>query len=188
MVASQLTKIIIFLMVFLSLSTPHEQGLFYIESWKKGDTKIQEQELLININTTDSSFQTNIKDSAGKEKYVLTVSSGIKQIENQSKIININIYLSEISSFPKEENLLRTQIKDQFQDCIGCDPISETLWIIAADPTDGNYLPILTERIIKIESFYCIIKVKKHKLLFSKEPTLESASIQINLTNTWKCP
>ncbi|MEW6737275.1 MAG: hypothetical protein AB1489_38680 [Acidobacteriota bacterium] len=189
MVTIKLTKIILSPLLFLFLSTQlSAQGLFYIESWRKGSGKIQERELFVDINTNTPNFQTPIKDSSRKEKYILTASSGIKKIDNKSRIVNINIYLSESGSPPEEKNLLRARMKDPFEDCLGCDPISETLWIIAADPTDGNYLPILTERVVKIENFYCIIKVTKNKLNFEKEPAFDAATIQITLTNNWKCP
>lgn len=185
MLTLQVIKGLVALLTMLAVNQS-SYGIFFIESWKKGETKIQEKEFLIEINTNNTNFETNIKDNGGNERYKLKVAASTIQINNKPCITGIRVYLSERDLLPEKNNLLTT-IHDPDVDCISCGDLTEVVWALVPEGGDTGQLQFLTERIIKVESFYCIIKIKKYQFSGLRSSTLSSANIQIQFTNNSKC-
>ena len=45
-------------------------------------------------------------------------------------------------------------------------------------------MPVLTERIIKVDGFYVVLKVMTYHFTPSESPYLDSMTVQVNITNT----
>ena len=61
------------------------------------------------------------------------------------------------------------------------DPVNNAWWL---DPGKFARVPVLTERIIKVDGFYVVLKVMAYHFTPPESPYLDSMTVQVNITNT----
>ena len=168
-------------------------NLFYVESWKKGEQKVQEQKLVIALNQNNLEYEKTINDSAGKPRHIL-------QIRHWPLKTDSYLYESwwvDVCEFrkPNRKPKVATDCKllgiegrgvgDNFpkEDYIG--------WLYPLEQPDffrngvAAY-PILAKRVIKVDGFYCVIQVKDYKMSSSNPKAVDSLTVEIEFTNKYE--
>jgi hypothetical protein len=163
--------------------------VFYVNSWKKGERKIREQKFVIELNQTNPKFKTRIYDASGKARYKLSISHHpIKKGSNlyeywwidlseigsrrNSKLLSVEGPGPPGDNFPKEDNIGWLYPLE--------DPKIFTDFVSA--------YPILAKRVIKVEGFYCIIRVTNYTMPSSNPKAVESLTVEIEFTNNYESP
>jgi hypothetical protein len=183
METSVLVKMALLTLAFI-LNHQQEKD-FYIESWEKGPSQVQEQKLQIEMNADRPEYEASIRDSTGRTRYKLSIwpdRAGVKNID----IIGWVVELIDITKNEKV-NLLRPTNdieQDYFTD-------EDYVWWLhpleSTKATRGKNaaLSIFTKRVIKVERFYCIIEVKGFHLSKRNRAVLDSISVQVEFTNSY---
>jgi hypothetical protein len=155
-----LTKIIFLLA--LAVTPLQAQNAVYIESWKKGNSKVQDQTFTIDLNANEPKFETKIKDGDGKQNYRLMVSIRLNGA-NQPPSAYVELVDKGVIGF-KDTNLLKPS-NDPYQDYFtGAD------YVAVLDPAmqgdrctiENGCAPFFGKRVIKVKGFYCIVQVLKY--------------------------
>jgi hypothetical protein len=183
------------LSLFLLLYFPVQQTeprQFYIESWKCGKGRIKETSLTIELGQSIKTYKSTINGLYGYGEYELEITHNpTHDLASESWFVQLfdkgkNGHLSK----SKGANLLQPYEKpggDFFraEDSPG--------WIYPTEEKNpllrgALCLPIFARRIIRIESFYCIISVTEYKRNSQNPRLLDSIKVVIKFTNEhpWK--
>lgn len=148
---------------------------YYAESWKQGNTKIRAQRIAIRIGPGSPRKKTSVKDASGIDKYALAVSSDSDGLAWYVELVE--------KGHERFGNLLRPH-NDPHQDFFM--PLDGISLILYQPPTDEPVpilsVPFESTRIIKVENFYCIIRIRDMKLSMDRRK-LKSALVDISLSN-----
>lgn len=181
----RLFGLLVLVVLFLQMSIMANAETFYIESWKKGKTQIEEKTLNLTLDDKISSYSEVIYDSFGKEKYRLFVTAG----KGSKGIIEWMAQLEELSNKSDEDLLKPSNDKKQdyytWQDFFG--------WFYKGSKEqfaennqfkDRNaVLPFLSKRIVKVENFYCLLQITDYKQNKDEEVVLDSVILQVQFSN-----
>jgi hypothetical protein len=181
---------------FAAATFPQEnRNVFYVESWKKGEQKIQEQKLVVELNQKNLEYEKTLYDSAGKPRYIL-------QIRHWPLKKDSYLYESwwvDVCEFRKPNRKPKVAkdckligvegrgLGDYFpkEDLIGwLYPLEKPNFI-----RDGAAAyPILAERVIKIDGFYCVIRVTNYKMSQANPKAVDSLTVEIEFLNRYEVP
>jgi hypothetical protein len=167
---------IIFLLA-LAVTPLQAQNAVYVESWKKGTSKIQDQTLTIDLNANKQKFETKIKDANGKQSYRLSVSFRFDGA-NQPVSAYVELVDKGVMGF-KDTNLLKPS-NDPYQDYFtGAEFISLLDPAMQGDrcTIENGCAPFFAKRVIKLKGFYCIVQVLK----YNQSPA--SISLRVEFAN-----
>jgi len=167
--------------------------VYYAESWKKGNRPIQEQRFYRRLNADEPSFNTVVKDSSGSVNFGLLVApfyyvrdaQGKLKFKPEPTVPSARVNFWQVKLFePGADVSLLVANKDQ-GDLIDW---RNTLAVLNPVEDDKGYMvgisgvPISSKRVIKVESFYCILNILNYELN-PKQLTFEWLEIEIILTN-----
>jgi hypothetical protein len=147
----------------------------YVESFRRGSTKIKEQTLQVNLNVKNPTYQANIRDSDGDSHFVLSLTPLRVGVEDPS-ILSWKASLVDVHR--KIYGNLLFPYRDQLYDKgpQGNAP--------ALDPSPYAIIPVRTKRVIKVENFYCSLEVKQYHFVMPGQPHLDSMTVEVQFTNT----
>ena len=162
----------------------NDEPVYYAESWKKGETQIEEQKYFINLNTKNLKFEVLVKDNSGTPTYKLLVEPPIQAKTGTYSEGNWVVQLFNTNS---STELLRTSktVGDYL-------PVEDTFnWLYPVEDRDWKKtgflgIPLSAKRVFKVEGFFCVITVKSYNLNREKWRGLDSIEIEIELTNNYK--
>jgi hypothetical protein len=179
-----INTILLALAVFLP-HPQHTQNVFYIESWKRGSSQIEEQQFSLTLNRAKPEYETLIKDNSGKARYKLELWPG-RVNGDDSAIVEWMVELTDLTQEGEGNLLRRSNDKEQdyftAKDRIGwLYPVENPKSIDA----EHDVVSIYAKRVAKIENFYLIIEVKDFHYGSRKEG-LDSITVQFEFTNSYK--
>ena len=178
------TAALLLFVVTLSQPQSSQSRTYTVDSWKDGPTTVKEQTLRFNLKKLrKQSVRKIVKDSSGQPRYELKISSR-ERIDHASVFQAWNVQLVELGK-KDASNLLGPEIPQSQDEYVPEQHISLLLY-----QTDAlnRELPILSvpfssKRIIKVESFYCVIEPAK--LDFSQNGRhIKSGELSIRLMNS----
>jgi hypothetical protein len=152
---------------------------FYIESWKKGKTQIQEKKLLLKLNKNKPDYETVLPDSKGRIRYQLSVWAG--RGKDNSNIIEWWVELFDVAD-KSRVNLLKPS-NDPQQDFFTAKDQPSWLYPTSDKEIKLGIIPFQDKRVIKIENFYCIIQVKNYQFHQKNHGALKSITVEIQFVN-----
>ena len=166
------------LTMLLLLGQLHAQATpatVYVESFRKGPTRIAETTFEVNLDNKKFEYHARIKDSAGRERYQFSlvperVGSG------DDRILAWQVSLVDLKRRSYGNLLLASRDPYLNQGVKGA--------ISRLDPNVYAVVPALAKRVVKVEDFYCVTQVTKYHLLVPERWHLESMSVEVSLTNT----
>jgi hypothetical protein len=176
------------LFILGSSQIPNE---IFMESWKKGKDQVQEEKILVEVNSKSSQYSKIVKNKSGKARYKLVC----EPIYNQANLVQYwKIFLRQNGVFSKD-NLLQVYSSDDHY-ILNYDDGSPIYLINTLCPnsttdkanTCFGTFPILTKRIVKVENFYVIIQVMNYEFYDDNKNTLKSMNIEVNLSNSYDGP
>jgi hypothetical protein len=147
----------------------------YMESFRKGATRIAEKDFEVNLDNRNPMYETRLKDASGEDRYQLSlvperVGSG------DQRILAWLVSLVDLKRRSYGNLLFASR-----------DPYLNQGVNSAITRLDANAyaaVPVLAKRVIKVEGFYCVIQVKKYHLLTPERWHLDNMSVQLRFTNT----
>lgn len=154
----------------MQAQSPH--SFVYVESFRKGSTRVQEQILQVDLDPKNPTCSIKVKDQNGRSRYLLGCApqhSG----PGDNRIIAWYIKLADLTHriYPNVLMSLPDPEKDQIQ--IG--------WL---DPSKFAKIALTTERVVKVDNFYCVFQVKDSHFASSGEPYLDHMVLAVHFTNT----
>jgi hypothetical protein len=144
----------------------------YAESFRKGETRILGDKFEARLSPGAPTYRERIKDSAGNDRYELTITPQGPAGDN--KITSWRIQLRDLRHTIYNNLLLENQEPSQ-------DARNNLWWL---NPNPFGPVPIRTKRIVKVDSFYVIFQVKDLHFTPLDSPYLDSMVVQFELTNS----
>ena len=172
------------------------KSTYYAESWKSGGTRqIQERTLKIKLDQHHASYETVLRDATNSKEYRLIVEPAYFRWDNSGRLNiekkppnseNLSVNLWNIQLFESDEKIsLLVANRDQGDQI---DEANTLAWLAPIE--DPNWIrigifgiPISSTRVIKIDGFYCVIKVNDYELRPAKERAFERVELEIEFTN-----
>lgn len=143
----------------------------YAESFRKGPTRVTEEKFEAKLNPENATYRERIRDSAGSERYELTVTP--KGPEAETRITSWQVALRDLRH-AIYGNLL------QFDQELSEEPRDNLFWL---NPIPSAPVPIRARRIIKVDGFYVGFQVKDLRFNPLDSPYLDSMTVQFEFAN-----
>lgn len=163
--------------VFLALAAHivHAQGTrkpVYMESFRKGNLRVTEMTLELNLDTRNPRSKARIQDATGRDRYELTFEPQIAG-PNDSRVVSWHAALADLRH-QMYKNVLAPSI----------DPLldSQKVWWFTPNPYAN--IGLETQRVVKVEQFYCSMQVTDHHAAAPGDPRLESMTVKVSFTNS----
>lgn len=144
----------------------------YMESFRKGATRITEQTLEIDLDPHNSTCEVRVKDQNGKDRYSFgcvpqRAGPGDQRITGwQVKLADLRhrIYPNVFMATP--------------------DPMEDRTQIGWLDPGKFAKIGLNTERVVKVDNFYCVFRVTDSHFVAPGQPYLDHLTLDVRFTNT----
>ena len=134
----------------------------YAESFRQGSTRIVGETFELKLTPANAIYQKLIKDTQGKDRYVLTVMPQMPG--GDDKITSWAVTLRDLRHSIYGNLLLAEQEAS--------DEAKNNLWRL--DPNQFAPVPIRARRIMKVEAFYVVMQVKALHCTPLDSPYLDS--------------
>jgi hypothetical protein len=167
-----LRVIAIFAFLTAALAAQTEPRTIYAESFRQGATRITEETVDAKLDPQNRTYRERIKDFHGTDRYILTVTS--EGPEGDNKITSFRVKLADLHHSIYSNILLATQEPSP-------DPKNNLWWL---NPGQFAPVPIQARRIMKVDSFYVVIRVGDYHFTPLDSPYLDSMSVRFTFTNT----
>jgi hypothetical protein len=145
----------------------------YAESFRHSTTRVTEKTFEARLTPQNPVYREPIKDARGNDRYVLTLAP--LHVEGDIQIVSWEAKLADLQHRTYANVLMTSQIPSD-------DPANNAWWL---DPGKFARVPVLTERIIKVDSFYVALRVKAYHFTPTESPYLDSMTVDVNITNTY---
>jgi hypothetical protein len=145
----------------------------YAESLRRGPTRITEDKFELKLSPSNPIYKQRLRDSSGGERYDLTITPKISEGDSNDKITSWLVGLYD----------LRHRIYGnvlQFDQELSEEARDNLYWL---NPAHSAPVPILAKRVIKVEGFYVVFRVKDFRYSPPDSPYLDSMTMQCELTN-----
>jgi hypothetical protein len=146
--------------------------LLYVESFRHGATRVTEKTFEAQLSPQNPVYREPIKDVRGNDRYVLSLAP--LRVEGDIQIVSWEAKLADLQHRTYANVLMASQIPSD-------DPVNNAWWL---DPGKFARVPVRSERIIKVDGFYVVLKVMAYHFTPSESPYLDSMTVQVNITNT----
>jgi hypothetical protein len=146
--------------------------LLYVESFRHGATRVTEKTFEAQLTPQNPAYREPIKDVDGNDRYVLSLAP--LHVEGDIQIVCWEAKLADLQHRTYANLLMASQIPSD-------DPVNNAWWL---DPGKFARVPVLTERVIKVDGFYAVLKVMAYHFTPSESPYLDSMTVQVTITNT----
>lgn len=144
----------------------------YAESFRHGAARVSEKTFEAQLSPQKPVYREPIKDVRGRDRCVLSLVP--LHVEGDFQIVSWEAKLADFEHRMYANVLMTSPIPSD-------DPLNNAWWL---DPGKFARVPVLTERIIKVDGFYVVLKVMAYHFMPSESPYLDSMTIQVNITNT----
>src|SRR6202049_360688 len=139
----------------------------YVESFRHGATRVTEKTFEAQLSPQNPVYREPIKDVRGNDRYVLSLAP--LNVEGDIQIVSWEAKLADLQHRTYANVLMASQIPSD-------DPVNNAWWL---DPGKFARVPVLTERIIKVDGFYLVLKVRAYHFTPSESPYLDSMTVQV---------
>jgi hypothetical protein len=143
----------------------------YAESFRKHSTHITEESFEAKLNPDNATYRERIKDSAGNDRYELTITP--QGPEGDNKITSWRVALRDL-----EHNIYPNLLVADQQP--SADAKNNLWWL---NPNQFLGAPIRARRIIKVDGFYVVMQVKDFHFTPLDSPYLDSMTVKFVFTN-----
>ena len=160
-------------LVFASAALAQTEATFvYVESFRKGSTRVKESATEIVLDTHNPTCRIHVKDEHGADRYELGC---IPQTAaaNDPRITSWQVRLADLHHKIYANVLMPTADSSEDKAQIG--------WL---DPGKFAKIPITRERVVKVDSFYCDFQVMDYRFVNLEQPYLDRVTLAIRFTNS----
>jgi hypothetical protein len=160
-------------------------AVYFFESWKKGTRQVEEKKINIRLDTKNPIYERAVRDASGREWYRLRVEP------RPGELGDIDSWKIILLDKEEKESVLEAKrgfsgegiTREKFVSLLA----SENRRDLYIGGFFGVGVPLSAKRVIKVESFYCVIQARNYKFHRKKgEGRFESIEIEIEFTNEYK--
>jgi hypothetical protein len=163
---------LVLVLVAAAASAQSSSPTVYAESFRKGSTHITEEKFEAKLTPADATYRERIKDSAGNDRYELTIAPQGPLGDN--KITSWRVTLRDLHHTIYNNLLVEDQEPSQ-------DPKNNLWWL---NPNRFGGVPIRAKRIIHVDGFYVLFEVRDLHFTPLDSPYLDSMAVQFELSNS----
>lgn len=154
-------------------AAPQSQATFaYVESFRKGQTRITEQSLQVDLDPRIATCEIRVRDQNGKDRYsfgCVPQRAGV----GDDRITSWQVKLADLRHRIYPDVLMGTP-----------DPTEDRTQIGWLDPGKFAKIALNTERVVKVDSFYCVFRVTDAHFIAPGQPYLDRLTLDVRFTNT----
>jgi hypothetical protein len=161
-------------LVLLAVDTAAQTAasFVYVESFRKGQTRVTEQTLQVDLDPHNPSCEIRVKDQSGRERYrFLCAPQRVGQ--GDDRILGWQVRLVDLQHKMYNNVLMPSPDVTQDKTQVG--------WL---DPGRFAKIPLMSERVVKIDNFYCVVQVKDFHFVTQQQPYLDHMTVDVRFTNT----
>jgi hypothetical protein len=147
----------------------------YVESFRKGPTRIAELKLVANLTAQNADYSATVKDSKGNDRYQLALEPS-REEGGVERIVSWHVLLIDPHRRYLGNYLVATKPPEPLSDR----PQDRAWWL---DPSPYAIVPLLARRVFKVEDFYCVIQVKDYHVL-PENHLPDSMTVELRFTGT----
>jgi len=144
----------------------------YVESFRKGSTRITERTLQVDLDPRNSTCEIRVKDQSGKNRYSFAC---VPQHAGpgDDRITGWQVRLADLHHKIYPNVLMSTP-----------DPTADQTQIGWLDPNKFAKIALNTERVVKVDNFYCVFQVTDSHFVAPGQPYLDHLTLDVRFTNT----
>jgi hypothetical protein len=162
--------VVAFLTIAAAPQTP--ATFVYLESFRKGSTRVIEQSLEVDLDPHNSSCEIRVKDQSGKNRYSFGCVPQ-RAGPGDERIISWQVKLADLRHRIYPNVFMGTP-----------DPSEDRTQIGWLDPGKFAKIALNTERVVKVDSFYCVFRVTDAHFVAPGQPYLDHLTLDVRFTNT----
>jgi hypothetical protein len=144
----------------------------YVESFRKGSTRVMESTFEVALDPQNPTCRIRVKDQSGRDRYELACAPQ-RVGAGDERIVSWQVRLEDLHHKIYPNVLMSATDASEDKTQIG--------WF---DPGKFAKIPLTTERVIKVDSFYCVLQAKDHHFVTQEQPYLDRMTLDIHFTNT----
>lgn len=149
-----------------------EATFAYVESFRKGPTRVTEQTLQVDLDPRNSTCEIRVKDQSGKDRYSFAcvpqrVGAG------DDRITAWQVKLADLQHRIYPDVFMPTP-----------DPTEDHTQIGWLNPGKFAKIGLNTERVVKVDNFYCVFRVTDSHFVAPGQPYLDRLTLDVRFTNT----
>lgn len=188
-------KSLIVLVALLSLAAAgvaqQQLKTVYVESWKKGDAKINEQALDITLGPGLLNYETVLPDASGQPKYKLVLRHhppGEQEYEFEYWTAHLHEIIQPAGSAEEKQgdNLLTVEQPGKGRHHF---PKEDLVGYLYPKQTPKQFLeryyPSNVERVVRVENFYVFMRVNDYQYNNRNPKTVDSIRISVEFRNSY---
>lgn len=165
-------RILVFLLAAAALVAQTQTSFVYLESFRKGPTRVTDSSFEVELDVQNPTCRIRVKDQGGRDRYAF-VCAPQRVGQGDDRILAWQVRLADLQHKMYANVLMPSPDANEDQTQIG--------WL---DPGKFAKIPLTTERVIKIDNFYCVVEVKRYHFARPDQPYLEHMTVEVRFTNT----
>lgn len=150
-------------------------GPVYVESFRKGPTRLAELLLVANLSTQNAEYEAKVKDFKGNDRYQLSLEPA-REEGGAERVVSWRVLLIDPHRRYMGNFLVATKPPEALTD-----RPQDRAW--GLDPSPYAIVPLLARRVFKVEDFYCVIQVKDFHVI-PENHLPDSMTVEIRFTGT----
>jgi hypothetical protein len=155
-----------------SAGAQSDSSFAYVESFRKGTTRVTEQTMQVDLDPQNATCEIRVKDQSGKNRYSF-VCAPQRAGPGDDRIIGWQVKLADLNHRIYGNVLMATP-----------DPTEDHAQIGWLDPGKFAKISLNTERVVKVDKFYCVFRVTESHFVAPGQPYLDRMTLSVQFTNT----
>jgi len=144
----------------------------YMESFRKGPTHITEQTLQVDLDAHNSTCEIRVRDQSGKDRYSFACVPQRAGV-GDDRITAWQVKLADLHHRIYPNVFMATP-----------DPTEDRTQIGWLDPGKFAKIALNSERVVKVDNFYCVFQVTDSHFAAPGQPYLDHLTLDVRFTNT----
>jgi hypothetical protein len=149
----------------------------YVESFRKGSTRVAEASMVAGLNPQNADYKATIKDSKSSPRFQLSLEPA-REEGGAERIVSWRVLFIDID--PHRGYLGNYLVATKPPEPLSDRPQDRAWWL---DPSPYAIVPLQARRVFKVADFYCVIQVKDFPVI-PEDHLPDSMTVEIRFTGT----
>lgn len=155
-----------------TLSAQSQPSFVYVESFRKGSTRVPEQTFEVDLDPKNPTCEIRIKDQNDRDRYVFGCTP------QRAGLGDDRITAWQVNLADKQHKIYGNVLM------ASPDPTQDRTQVGWLDPGKFAKIALTTERVVKVDNFYCVFQVTDSHFVAPGQPYLDHMTVEIRVTNT----
>jgi hypothetical protein len=156
----------------IALCAQTQPSFVYVESFRKGSTRVTEQTFEVDLDPKNPTCEIPIKDQNDRDRYLFGCTPQ-RVGPGDNRIIAWQVKLAD-----KQHKIYGNVLM------ASPDPTQDRTQVGWLDPATFAKIALTTERVVKVDNFYCVFQVTDSHFVTPGQPYLDHVTVEIRVTNT----